>query len=244
MQELPSSYITEDLPFHFHFYNKHQNSAHISHSDLRSAVLSSRSPSTQANLGNYPRMAELIGFGLSASDKLIDKLTSPMGKDIPYITEKLHAQTGTNTEHNPHRRFRSPDSDPDSSYSSDTRTCRSHHDNSRSRHKNTRDRDSHAERPRRQRAADMREDSPPNSRHVHVASLPPQRPGFVTRGSQSQCAPRRASRRGDERRGSTDRRGSRSRSNSSEGIAERFMEPRSERCDGHSSWGCAGEAGS
>ncbi|OBT44438.1 hypothetical protein VE00_05931 [Pseudogymnoascus sp. WSF 3629] len=178
-------------------------------------------------------MAELIGFGLSASDKLIDKhfdklpdkLTSPMGKDIPYITEKLHTQTGTNTKHNPHRRFRSPDSDPDSPYhSADARTRRSHRDDRRSTHEETRDRDSHAETPRHQRAADMREDSSPRPRHVRVASPPPQRPGFVTRRSQSQRASRRAPRRGDERRGSRDRRRSRSRSSSSEGIAERFMD--------------------
>ncbi|OBT88819.1 hypothetical protein VE02_03131 [Pseudogymnoascus sp. 03VT05] len=176
-------------------------------------------------------MAELIGFGLSASDKLIDKhfhklpdkIISPMGKDIPYITEKMHTQTGTNTEHNPHRRRRSPDSDPDSPYhSADARTRRSYHDDRRSRHEDTRDRDSHAERPRRQRAADMREDSSPQPRHVRVASPPSQRPGLVTRRSQSVRAPRKASRRGDERRGSRDRR--RSRSSSSEGIAERFMD--------------------
>ncbi|OBT59508.1 hypothetical protein VE04_00543 [Pseudogymnoascus sp. 24MN13] len=119
-------------------------------------------------------MAELIGFGLSASDKLIDKhfdklpdkLISPMGKDIPYITEKLHTQTGTNTEHNPHRRFRSPDSDSDSPYhSADARARRSRRDDRRSKHEDTRGRDNHAERSRRQRDADMREDSSPKPRH-------------------------------------------------------------------------------
>lgn len=190
--------------------------------------------------------AELIGFGLSASDKLIDKhfdklpdkLTSPMGRDIPYLTEKMHTQTGTNTVHNPHRRFPSPpptDSDPDAPYqSADARTRRSHREDRRSRREDTRDRDVHDERPERQRTADVRSDySSPKSTHVRVASPPPQRPGFVTRRSQSLHSPREAPRRGDDRRrsrrdrsrdGSRDRRRSRNRSSSSEGIAERFMD--------------------
>ncbi|KFZ13446.1 hypothetical protein V502_06610 [Pseudogymnoascus sp. VKM F-4520 (FW-2644)] len=199
--------------------------------------------------------AELIGFGLSASDKLIDKhfdkipdkITSPMGKDIPYITEKMHTQTGTNTEHNPHRRFRSPppapDSDPDTPYHSSEVRSRAHRDDRRPRREVARDRDGHVERQDRHRAADMRrEDLSPRPRHTRVESPPPQRPGFVTRRSQSMRAPRRASRRGDERRGSRsrsrrrdrsgnrrrdsskDRRRSRSKSSSSEGIAERFMD--------------------
>ncbi|OBT66634.1 hypothetical protein VE03_03934 [Pseudogymnoascus sp. 23342-1-I1] len=189
-------------------------------------------------------MAELIGFGLSASDKLIDKhfdklpdkLISPMGKDIPYITEMMHTQTGTNTVHNPHRRFPSPphsDSDPDAPYhSSGSRTRRSHRDDRRSRREDTRDRDNHAERPERHRAPDMRrENISPRPRHARVASPPSQRPAFVTRRSQSMRAPRRAPRRGDEGRrmdrsrdSSKNRRRSRSRSSSSEGIAGRFMD--------------------
>lgn len=195
-------------------------------------------------------MAELIGFGLSATDKLIDKhfdklpdrIVSPMGKDIPYITEKLHTQTGTNTEHNPHRHLAShsgSDSDRDEPYRSSNARNRSHREERLLKREGTRDRDSRAEKRERRRDADMsREDLSPRPRHARIASPPPQRPGFVTRRSQSARAPRRTSRRGDERRQSRsrsrrrdrrrdrsrDRRRSRSRSRSSEGIAERFMD--------------------
>ncbi|KFY40649.1 hypothetical protein V494_03399 [Pseudogymnoascus sp. VKM F-4513 (FW-928)] len=182
-------------------------------------------------------MAELVGFGLSATDKLIDKhfdklpdrIISPMGKDIPYVTEKLHTQTGTNTEYNPHRRRASPpprDSDPDSPYdSADARSRRAYRDGRRSRYEGSRDRNSVAQRPRHHRDAYAREDISPEPRHARVASPPSQRPAFVTRRSQSQRAPRRASRRGSRRRDrSGNRRRSRSRSSSSEGIAERFLD--------------------
>ncbi|KFY18992.1 hypothetical protein V493_08206 [Pseudogymnoascus sp. VKM F-4281 (FW-2241)] len=191
-------------------------------------------------------MAELIGFGLSASDKLIDKhfdklpdkITSPMGRDIPYITKIMHTESGTNTEHYPHRRNPSPppiNSDPDSPYhSADARSRRSHLDDRKSS-RDTRDRDRHDERPGPHHTANIRkDDSSPKPRHVRVATPPPQRPGFVTRRSQSMRAPRRASGFVDERRerrrrdksrdSSRDRRRGRSRSSSSEGIAERFMD--------------------